>query len=210
MHLEDSPLSIVPQCSIKSAATDTQHFTDLRDHHVTLLVESLRGVQLVGGEERGAASRTATGTGRCQTGIGSFADEVSFRLCQGGKNVEHEWTTGRTGADILLKRLELDPLLLRRVHVVNQMTGGASETVQPPDHESVTLADLIQKLMKLGTGLECAGCGVGKVSIAASFRQCIELELCALAASRGFGISDEVSYCVQMYQYSCSGHCFDA
>lgn len=182
------------QRSVNGTAANSKHLTDLRHSHVTLFVESLRGAQFVGGETRRASSGTTTSTRRGQAGIGAFTDEVTLKLCQGSKDVEHEPATGRTGVDILLQGVELDALLLQRVHVVNQVTAGPPQSVQPPDHKSVPGANLVQELIELWPWLKGAGGSVCKDAIATGLGQCIVLELCVLVACGNSGVSEEVSH----------------
>ena len=48
------------ECAVDGAAASSEHFADLRDCHVFLLVESLGSAKFVGGEGRGAASGATT------------------------------------------------------------------------------------------------------------------------------------------------------
>ncbi len=92
--------------------------------------------------------------------------------------------------------------MLQRAHVIDEVTDGAAESIEPPDHESAAGADLVQELIELGTGFTCAGGRAGEDAVASCFGQCIVLELCVLVAGRDSGLSEEVSYgskCIDTY-----------
>lgn len=84
--------------------------------------------------------------------------------------------------------------MLQLVHVTNRMPDRAAEMVESLDHEGVSGADLVQKLIEFGSGFECAGGGVGEDSITASSGQRIVLELCVLGSGGDSGVPKEVSH----------------
>src|SRR3954470_11405345 len=92
---------------------------------------------LLGTETAGSATHPAARPGSLQTCMGALHDEIPLELCQGPEDMEHELAATGRGVDLLLERPEADALLLQLSHGLDQMGEGATQPVQPPDHEGV-------------------------------------------------------------------------
>ena len=107
-------------------------------------------LELVTPQHRRPAAAAATGPGRGQPGGGAFADEISFELGQGGKDVEDELAAGGGGVDRLLEAAEADAALGQAGDGVDQMPQRPSKPVELPDHQGVAGPQLVQELLEVG------------------------------------------------------------
>ncbi len=153
---------------------------------------SRRAVRTWSAEPRRSPARAATG-GRCgKAGVGAFLDEITFELRQRGEHVEDEPSAARGGVDGLLQGPEPNPAIRESVELVDEVSDGATEPVEPPDDEGVSRANLVDELVELGAVLEGPGHGVDKHSKAAGRIERVDLQRRVLIGGGHARVPEEV------------------
>jgi len=98
--------------AVDGRPADAQHPSDGSNVVFPGGLHHLGDPQLVGGPHSGPSAYTASRPGSCQTGHGSFPDQVAFKFCEGAKDVEDQLAAGRAGVDALSQAGEGDPTRL--------------------------------------------------------------------------------------------------
>jgi hypothetical protein len=67
----------------------------------------------------------------------ALPDQVTFELGERAENMEDKLATRGRGVDLLGEGAEADATLRQRGDDVDQVLQGATQTIEPPDHQCV-------------------------------------------------------------------------
>ncbi len=139
------------------------------------------------GQDELPPSLTAAGSGRCQSGQSTLADQLPFKFRQGGENPKHQAAVRRRRVDVgplSGQDFEADIVLGQALSRIDQMLQIAPQPVELPDHKGVPLPQRLEASGKGRTVVFLAGClvVVDMVGIDASRHQGIALQVEYLAA----------------------------
>ena len=101
---------------------------------------------------------------------------MSLELGQGGEDVQLQLAGGGGGVDRLAQGVERDPSLFELGDDVDQMAQAATQAVEPPDHEGVASAQVIQAVLELRALADRARPDVAEDASAAGLLERVELQ----------------------------------
>jgi hypothetical protein len=108
--------------------------------------------------------------------LGPLADHLPLELCQSPEDVEDQFSTAGGGVDLLGQALETDAPLLQPSDRLYKVWERSPETIELPDHERVTRADVAECLFQAITLSGGAAGGIGEDAIATGLCERILLE----------------------------------
>lgn len=137
------------QDSVDRCPTDPEDVTDLRNGHVLLRIQPLRGLHLISRQGRGPATGPTASSSGNQTGVGALPDQVTLKLGQRREDMEDQPASRRSGVDRLLQRPEPDAAFGQHVQLIDQVPNGPAQPVKPPHDKGVPRPDLVEELVEL-------------------------------------------------------------
>ncbi len=111
--------------------------------------------------------------------------------------VEDELAASGAGVDPFGERAEADLPLLKVGDDLDQVAQTAPEPVEPPDHDGVTLAEMVEHPGKLGSCVERSTRLLLEDASTTSFLQRVKLEGKILIGTTHPGVSDQIRHLLQ-------------
>jgi hypothetical protein len=128
---------LVPTARATSSAVSRPSFINSRD-----------GTNFSGVAEEGLPP-TLPRAGGCEPGGGALNDDLPLELADGADDREEQLSAKVVAAMPSLSDRNCTPRLAEAVNHVQKVPEAAPQTVEPPDHQHVTLADALQRAGQL-------------------------------------------------------------
>ncbi len=110
---------------------------------------------------------TPAGAGGGQPSLGALPNDVGFALGEGAEDVKDQPAAAAGDIELLLQRLQADAALLQCPGGVDEVSEGAAERVQPPDHRGVAGPGVGEGFLQPWSVALAAAGGVGEDRLAA-------------------------------------------
>ena len=131
------------EVTVERRPGDIEPPADVFDRGSALVVELFGKGDLAGsaGKPRPTAFASA-GTGSSEACLGALPDDVALELRESSKDVEDELSAGGRGVDLLGEASEAYPFVVEGGDCLDEVPEGASETVETPDDQNVSVSEL--------------------------------------------------------------------
>ena len=122
-------------------------------------------------------------------------DQIRFKFSQGTKNVRQQFSTPGLPVDGLLGAAKANPFFLERVNGLDQLLDRAPQSIQLPDHQSITCPQNHFGIFQCRSHCFAATGNIREDFVATDFFERLDLQIWALRGGRDSGIANQYENC---------------
>jgi hypothetical protein len=154
--------------SVDRLPADSEQRTDLFDRVLALIEELLSMPHLTWQQLRWPTALCASCSGCSETCKRPFFQKITLELCESPEDREDQLAPRGRRVDALAKTAKPDLTGREVFNESNEILQRTSESIETPDHNDVSAADVVKHLVQFGPACESPRCDIREHPIASS------------------------------------------